>query len=247
MKIAAAFLQKPVDAGLTAKEISNLTEMVAGKELVPVEIEATEQECSAMGFISHGFADEVLDFDYKDLNSFVANILNDKNNESDNGYYEFKNQIIFVGYGWQAESDFYKTDELCPEDEDPVFVIFKNGDFAIARYLCNEDGDAWINEKTGDEFSQDNILMWAPGGEVPYSSNHNSRIMDKVNFFHEASWIATQAIKRLFPKGSTTIFAKIAEEFLLKSVALQTIRQYLLSREDYEELLMEAIAEKLGR
>lgn len=78
-----------VDVGLLKGDIVDLYDMVGGFVL-PIEIDANEHESVAIGFISCEAAYE-LDYDYEaaGLTYFIANILDDKSNESDDCTYNF--------------------------------------------------------------------------------------------------------------------------------------------------------------
>lgn len=75
--------------GLTKAEVMEMYDQMDGDEAYPLEISGCET--SAMGFITPEAA-EILDYDYEDsgLNDFVAVILDDMNNESEDGTYEFR-------------------------------------------------------------------------------------------------------------------------------------------------------------
>lgn len=92
--------EKPFESGLTRKDIPELlSKTPEDSEVYPIEIMATQQECSAMGFITRETAD-LLDFDYEKsgLNNFIADILDDLNKETETNTYEFKGIKIFMGY-----------------------------------------------------------------------------------------------------------------------------------------------------
>lgn len=77
--------------GLIRSEAINLIDMLSGKEFFPIKIEAKYHESTAIGFITRDFADK-LNFDYEGsgLNAFIANILDDMNNEHNDCIYTFK-------------------------------------------------------------------------------------------------------------------------------------------------------------
>lgn len=83
--------------GLIRNEAIDLIDMLSGKEFFPIEIEAKYHESTAMGFITRDFADK-LNFDYEGsgLNAFIANILDDMNNEHDDCIYTFKDCHIWL-------------------------------------------------------------------------------------------------------------------------------------------------------
>ena len=93
----AAFFQRQIDdGGLYPEELRKLLNMLDyDAPLLPLEIEGNS--CIAIGFILEEAADR-LDFDYKDLFSFVREILNDINKETPNNEYIFDGLDIFLGY-----------------------------------------------------------------------------------------------------------------------------------------------------
>ncbi len=65
------------------------------KKYYPIELEAKEHECSAIGFLTPEAA-KILDYDYNDLMDFVASILDDMQKENENHQYSFKNLQIYL-------------------------------------------------------------------------------------------------------------------------------------------------------
>lgn len=82
-------IEKPNVDGLTKTEVMEMYDQMDGDEAYPLEIGGSET--SVMGFITPEAA-EILDYDYQKsgLNDFVAVILDDINNESEDGTYEFR-------------------------------------------------------------------------------------------------------------------------------------------------------------
>lgn len=82
-------VEKPNVDGLTKAEVMEMYDQMNGDEAYPLDISGCET--SAMGFITPEAA-EILDYDYQEsgLNDFVAVILDDMNNESEDGTYEFR-------------------------------------------------------------------------------------------------------------------------------------------------------------
>lgn len=82
-------IEKPNVDGLTKAEVMEMYDQMNGDEAYPLEINGSES--SAMGFITPEAA-EILNYDYQEsgLNDFVAVILDDMNNESEDGTYEFR-------------------------------------------------------------------------------------------------------------------------------------------------------------
>ena len=88
-------IEKPACDGITITEIESLYSMLKNIEAYPIELEAKEHECSAMGFLTPEAA-EILDYDYNDLRDFVASILDDMQKENENHQYSFKNLQIYL-------------------------------------------------------------------------------------------------------------------------------------------------------
>lgn len=84
----AAFIEKPLDEGLSVEEISNIYEKLSGTSAVPVEIQGDHS--SAMGFINLTDA-EYMNYDYTALEETVRNILNDMDKENKDNTYECPN------------------------------------------------------------------------------------------------------------------------------------------------------------
>lgn len=95
MNYDVVLIEKPDIEGLTKKEIIGMLSYLKGDYAYPLEIEATMVESIAMGFITPSAANE-LNYIYDELSIFVANILNDMNNETSNGVYDFKDLKIKI-------------------------------------------------------------------------------------------------------------------------------------------------------
>ena len=94
-----ALKQKKVTDGLKRWEIIDLYDKIEyEKEVYPVEFEAREQECSAMGFITAEAANR-FDYDYEKsgLHDFIALILDHNELESEDCCYEFGGIKIWIG------------------------------------------------------------------------------------------------------------------------------------------------------
>lgn len=89
--------EKELTCGLSKNDVIDLFDMLNDIEAYPIELEAKEHECSAMGFITPGAA-ELLDYDYETsgLHDFIADILDDMNNESENCEYVFSGIRIWL-------------------------------------------------------------------------------------------------------------------------------------------------------
>ena len=96
-----ALCEKPTTDGLVKKDIELLYGLVSNMdnttEVYPIELEAKEHECSAMGFITSEAAN-ILDFDYENsgLHDFIALILDDMENERPDHHYSFKGLDIYL-------------------------------------------------------------------------------------------------------------------------------------------------------
>lgn len=97
MKYGIVLMEKEFTNGLTKNDVIDLFDMLNDIEAYPIELEARKHECSAMGFITIEAA-ESLDYDYEEsgLHDFIANILDDMENESDDCEYEFKGIKIWL-------------------------------------------------------------------------------------------------------------------------------------------------------
>lgn len=97
MEFGIVLKEKEFTDGLTRKDILDLFDMLNNTEAYPIELEAKEHECSAMGFITPEVA-ELFDYDYETsgLHDFIALILDNVNNESENYEYEFKGVAIWL-------------------------------------------------------------------------------------------------------------------------------------------------------
>lgn len=89
--------EKELICGLSRNDVIDLFDMLEDAEAYPIELEAREHECSAMGFITPDTA-ELLDYDYETsgLHDFIANILDDMDRESENHEYAFKGIRIWL-------------------------------------------------------------------------------------------------------------------------------------------------------
>ena len=97
MEFALVLHEKPTCDGMTRTEVIDLIDMLGDHEFLPIEIEAKCDESIAVGFITMDFAYK-LNFDYKNsgLNDFIANILEDMDNEHDDCIYTFKDCRIWL-------------------------------------------------------------------------------------------------------------------------------------------------------
>jgi len=97
MEYGITLREKHGEDGLTRNDVIDLFDILNNGEAYPIEVEAKEHECVAMGFITPEAA-ELFDYDYEEsgLNDFIANILDDMNNESDDCCYEFQGVKIWL-------------------------------------------------------------------------------------------------------------------------------------------------------
>ena len=92
-----ALREKECTDGLRRHDVIDLFDMLGGVEVYPIELLAKEHECSAMGFITVEAADSLgYDYERSGLHDFVANILDDMNNETEDCTYEFKDVKIWL-------------------------------------------------------------------------------------------------------------------------------------------------------
>lgn len=98
-KFGLVLKQKEAIDGLTKSEIMDLFDMLNDTKAYPIELEAKEHECSAMGFITPETA-EFFDYDYKNsgLHDFIAMILDNANLEEPNCIYTFNGIKIWLSY-----------------------------------------------------------------------------------------------------------------------------------------------------
>lgn len=99
-EFGAAFIQKPLDEGLTKSEVSDLFDMLKGVSAIPFEVQS--ENAVAMGFINRTDA-ELMDYDIKPLEAFVREIISDTVNENETGQYEFHYDgagiiDVYIGY-----------------------------------------------------------------------------------------------------------------------------------------------------
>ena len=88
-------LEKPMDSGLSKSELLAMYAYIPGnEEHLMLEIEG--HSSTAMGFIKESVADTVFQYDYTELNRFVASILNDMNNERADHTYQYKGINILL-------------------------------------------------------------------------------------------------------------------------------------------------------
>jgi hypothetical protein len=88
-------LEKEGNDGLNVGDILDLFPRLKDCEGYPIELEALEHESVAIGFITPTAAEQ-LNYDYKDLRTFIAGILDDMEKESASCCYEFQSLYIYL-------------------------------------------------------------------------------------------------------------------------------------------------------
>lgn len=91
----AAFIQKPLDEGITIEEIAELVGRLECEQVIPIEVQANSS--CAIGFISLDAAEE-LDYDYDNLIRNVSEVIEDMDNETEYGNYDFNGFPVYIGY-----------------------------------------------------------------------------------------------------------------------------------------------------
>lgn len=91
----AAFVQKPLDEGITLDEIKELVSKLECEQVIPLEVQANNS--CALGLISLKTAEE-LDYNYNSLIRNVKSVIKDTNNETEDGYYDFDGFPVYIGY-----------------------------------------------------------------------------------------------------------------------------------------------------
>lgn len=86
--IDVCLIEKPSEYGLDSIELSKLSKEFGDREVIPIEFEANEHECSAMGFMTVECAD-ALEYDYREIAKYIASILDDMDLEHEDGLYDF--------------------------------------------------------------------------------------------------------------------------------------------------------------
>ena len=93
-----ALIEKPGIEGLTRSEVMDLMDMLSRPEGLPIDICDTNGNSSAMGFITPQAAEE-LEWEYdqnSDLGSFISDILDDMDKESEDGTYVYNDLRIWL-------------------------------------------------------------------------------------------------------------------------------------------------------
>ena len=89
-------LEKSGIDGLTFEEFQAIYAKTKNvNQFYPIEIMAKKVESSAMGLISVEVADK-LDYDYTKLSDFISDIMDDMDNETEDGVYEFEGLSIYL-------------------------------------------------------------------------------------------------------------------------------------------------------
>lgn len=97
MKYGIVLKEKYGVDGLTRNEVIDLFDMLNNIEAYPIELCSRINESSGMGFITSKAA-RMVDYDYESsgLHDFIANTLDDRENESENCEYEFEGIKIWL-------------------------------------------------------------------------------------------------------------------------------------------------------
>ena len=91
-----SLIEKPGNEGLTKSEMIDLMDMLSNPEAVPLDICDSNGNSAAMGFATVPAA-EVLEWEYDQnsgFGSFIEDILDDMDNESEDGIYIFKDKYL---------------------------------------------------------------------------------------------------------------------------------------------------------
>lgn len=93
--IGAFLIEKPGECGLDAVDIARMMQELGETEVYPVDFPAAQHECSAIGFISTEFA-EALGYGYQELARYIAGILDDMDQETEDGCYLFHGFTVIL-------------------------------------------------------------------------------------------------------------------------------------------------------
>ena len=97
-KFDIVLIEKPGTEGLTNYDVIYMYNRLKEETAYPIEIGDINGNSSAMGFITPSAA-EKLGYEYTQdsyIGKFVANILDDMNNESENGTYTYEGLNILI-------------------------------------------------------------------------------------------------------------------------------------------------------
>lgn len=95
--IVMVLIEKPTGEGMSLSDSVMLLAKIKKADFIPIEIDSAKYESSAMGYINLEFADK-LDYDYEKsgLIPFVQNILDDTEEETLSGLYDFNGNTIYI-------------------------------------------------------------------------------------------------------------------------------------------------------
>lgn len=95
--IVMVLIEKPAGEGMSLSDSVMLLAKIKKANFIPIEIDAAKHESSAMGYINLEFADK-LNYDYakSGLIPFVQNILDDTEEETLSGLYDFNGNTIYI-------------------------------------------------------------------------------------------------------------------------------------------------------
>ena len=137
-KFDVVLLEKPGCEGLNKDEVVSLYNKLSVPESFPVEIGGMNSESSAMGFITPEAA-EKLNYEYgpgSQFAYFISSILDDMDNESDDGSYEFDD--IKVWLTRNCCTDTIKLMLICPECGNIGWIRRDDKDGAFECAACGE-------------------------------------------------------------------------------------------------------------
>lgn len=91
--IVISLFEKQGDSGLSRDEISEILDDLNSYYVFPVELFSKQYESSAIGFLTPECA-EYLEYDYDELETYIASIIDDMTLEHENGIYDFRGLSI---------------------------------------------------------------------------------------------------------------------------------------------------------
>ena len=92
------------DCGLSKASYIELLNMVDSDNVLPLDLDASDTEAFAIGFISTEAAD-ALNYDYDGLQTYLSMIMGDISKENDNCEYSYNGLSVYMGYERFREND----------------------------------------------------------------------------------------------------------------------------------------------
>lgn len=137
-------IEKPGESGLNRSEINKMLTLLNSDEMYPIEI-FSHNESSAMGFIGTEAANK-LDYDYKLLSEFLADIMDDMTLESESGKYYYKDIPILMTRNIDTENEWIQTDDYqyCRRIGDKVYQLIEASE-VDGKYILSDPGKIDIN------------------------------------------------------------------------------------------------------